>query len=122
MKINIIKHISRLTATAEQLASEYKHKGMERHLAWDQFVKDRNLKPEMPAKAFYNLFDVAYPSPLDQLVEVDFEATHMDHIADPAVPVQIIRVSGGYNMLWVNGMHGFNPDSCPPDESRFTEL
>ena len=51
-----------------ELAAHYKAKGMTRHLAWDQYIKDVILQPrvrseEVDAKEFFKVFDRA-PSSL----------------------------------------------------------
>ncbi len=55
---------NRLTANAADLAADYKYRGMDRARAWDQFVIDRALRPDMDAKEFYRLFDSTGAGPL----------------------------------------------------------
>ena len=97
---------NRTTASAEALASDYKWRQLERHLAWDQFVIDRNLKPEMNAKEFYTLFDSAYPVPFYEVADVSFRPTHVDTLAGLNVECQAIFDGKLFVMLWANGMTG----------------
>jgi hypothetical protein len=87
MKVIITKFTNRFTATAADLAADYEYRGFERHYAWDMFVKERGLKPEMNAKEFYALFDNVPASPIDKQVECEFEPTHMDTMLN--LPCQI---------------------------------
>ena len=65
----IIKtHENRLTANAADLAADYKYHGLNKYVAWDRFIQDRDLRPEMNAGAFYALFERVGASPLDSAV------------------------------------------------------
>jgi hypothetical protein len=52
---------SRVHANAADLAADYKAKGIERQASYSQFVRDRDLKPEMDAKEFYAIYDSVTP-------------------------------------------------------------
>ena len=77
--VNRKEHVDRSKAGAADLAADYKARGLDRHLAWDEFIKDRILKPEIDAKIFYALFDKASPLPLvgkSTSEEVSFVPSH----------------------------------------------
>lgn len=109
----------RRAASAQALASDYKWRRFERHLAWDQFVIDRDLKPEMNAKDFYNLFDSAYSCPFYTVLQVAFTPTHIDTIADLNVPCSISGEGKPYNIVWANGMTG---TEFAPLNERFVKI
>lgn len=97
---------NRLAASPQTLASDYKWRRLDRHLAWDQFVIDRNLKPEMNAKEFYTMFDDAYAVPFYEVADVSFQPTHIDTLAGLNVSCQAIFDGKLFVMLWANGMTG----------------
>lgn len=53
--------MNRLTANVADLAADYKARGFDRQACYSQFVKDRNLKPELDAKEFQTIFDFVTP-------------------------------------------------------------
>lgn len=97
---------NRLAASPQALASDYKWRRLERHLAWDQFVIDRNLKPEMNAKEFYTLFESAYAVPFYTVEDVSFSPTHVDTLGGFNVPCMATFDGELFVMLWANGMTG----------------
>lgn len=109
---------NRLTASVQELASDYKWRRLERHMAWDMFVIDRNLKPDMNAKDFFIIFDAAYPCPLYTVQTVDFSPTHVDTLVD--MPCQIMRQGDIYHVVWANGMTGSMPQHLLGD--RFVPI
>lgn len=60
------KCIDRRIASIEDLAADYKARGMDRFRAWSQFVIDRGLRPGIDAKAFYSIYDQVGPCLLEQ--------------------------------------------------------
>ena len=121
MKVSITKTANRITANAADLAAEYKYRGFERHYAWDTFVKERGLRPEMSAGEFYTLFDSVTASPIDKRAEVDFEATHMDTMFN--VPCQVRDDERGVHyIVWANGLTGSNPPCATTFAERFVRL
>lgn len=121
MKVSITKTANRITANAADLAAEYKYRGFERHYAWDMFVKERGLKPEMNAKEFYAIFDSVSPCPIDRRAIVEFDATHMDTLLD--VPCQITDDERGvHHIVWSHGVSGSNPPCDPTFAERFLRL
>lgn len=53
MKVKIRRVVNRFEATPAELAADYKFRGLDKCQAWDRFVIDRNLRPEIDAKGFY---------------------------------------------------------------------
>jgi hypothetical protein len=121
MKVVITKFANRYTANAADLAADYKWRGFERHYAWDMFVKERGLKPEMSAKEFYALFDSVSARAIDTLCEVEFEPTHMDTLLN--VLCQITDDERGvHHIVWSHGVSGSNPPCDPTFAERFLRL
>jgi hypothetical protein len=56
--------INRLTVNAADLAADYKARGMGKYRAWDQFVIDRALRPEIDARSFYGVYESVSADPL----------------------------------------------------------
>lgn len=74
---------NRYAASAQALTADYKAQGLDRQASWSQFVKDRGLKPEIDAKAFYAIFDNAAPIPLIEVSQVNFQPTHARSVRRP---------------------------------------
>jgi len=113
--------VNRLTVDPEDLAADYKARGLERTRAWGEFVKDRALQPEMDAKQFYAIFDQVSPARLpgpSYETAADFQATHLDTLTD--TKVQITPTDFGHKLVWEGGMTGSNPG--PLDEGRFKPI
>lgn len=124
MKVVVKREGNRLGADPHVLAADYKYRRIKRHRAWDQFVIDHGLKPSINAWEFYAIFDkaVAVPFPREA-VEIEFDATHMDTLMEPAVPCQITQdAQGVYIIVWANGHHGSNPPGYPPEPDRFVPI
>jgi hypothetical protein len=49
--------LDRRKIAASMLFADYKARGLSRHQAWGQFVRDRGLNPEIGAKQAYDLFE-----------------------------------------------------------------
>ena len=121
-QVSVTRAVYRLTASAYALASDYKWRHLSPQLAWDNFIIDRGLKPEMNAKDFHDLFDRVAASPLQAKSElVSFEPTHIDTLVEGRhAPVQIRQQPNGvFAMIWANGRTGSNPPCYPPDPARF---
>lgn len=121
MDIVINIPVSHLTAPASALAAHYRFLGLSRQRAWDEFIKDRNLRPEMDAKEFYSLFIEAYPCELVEHKVIQFAPTHWDKLMECYVSINQ-RPDGVYDMNWATGMTGGNPPSIPPDPDRYIPL
>jgi hypothetical protein len=124
-QVLVTQSVNRLTASAYALASDYKFRRMNRNLAWDNFIIDRALKPEMSASDFHDLFDRVSASPLQGVAEsVSFEPTHIDTLVEGKhTPVQIKQQQNGvFAMIWANGSTGSQPPCYPPDPKRFVAV
>lgn len=96
-------------ANPADLAADYKARGMDRFRAWDQFIIDRNLEPEMDAQGFYAIYDVITPKPLaGKQAEVDFKATHIYKPTSQQVMVTP-RGDGTHEMVFPDGHTGGIP-------------
>jgi hypothetical protein len=120
MNVSITKHANLASANAADLAAEYKYRGYEKHYAWDMFVKNRELKPEMNAKDFYALFDSVSACAIDKRVTVDFDATHYDNLLK--MNCQITELEKWFEIVWSDGTTGSNPKIYPPEPERFIRL
>jgi len=118
MQVETIIRIQRLTARAADLAADYRARGLNRFVAWDTFVKDRALKPEMGAKKFYALYESVVPCYLDNIISVPWEPTHWDTFLD--WPVQIKRRDDCWQLLRQNGANGSEPGDVLP--TRYVAL
>jgi hypothetical protein len=124
-QVSVTRAVNRLAASAYALASDYKWRHLSPQLAWDNFIIDRGLKPEMSAKDFHDLFDRVSASPLQGAAEsVSFEPTHIDTLVEGKhTPVQIKQQQNGvFAMIWANGSTGSNPPCYPPDPARFVAM
>lgn len=116
-----IKRVSRLEASVSDLVADYKSRGMDRQGAWNQFVKDRALKPEVDAKVVMAAFDMAVACPLDSVVELEFHPTHDDVMLGMACSITQAE-NGVYHIVWADGSTGSNPPSWPPSADRYVPL
>ena len=106
----------------EDLAADYKYRGLKPFLAWDQLIIDRNLCPGINAKDFYNIFErvIAYPLLKNESFE-DFKPTHMDTMLNHKCEM-ITKEDGVINVRWDNGHTGGYPPCYPPEEGRYVKL
>ncbi|HOO11514.1 MAG TPA: strawberry notch family protein [Bacillota bacterium] len=81
-----IKETNRLTLPVEKLAADYKARGMDKYRAWDQFIIDRALKPEIDAREFYQIVEEVSPNLI------------RDGFTGEIVPTHIIKHVGGREM------------------------
>lgn len=113
-------HVTHVTGTAHRsemniadLAADYKARGMDHTTAWGEFVKDRNLKPEISAKQFYAIYDSVSASRIGpKTTTVEFKPTHFDTVTEQKV--MISRKGGGFHLVWERGMVGGEPGETLP--------
>ncbi len=104
-----------------ELANRFKAYGYDKHYAWDMYVKWTNLKPNIDAKEFYELFESVPGLIADEYQTVEFVPTHFDNLCQQFV--QIEKDSDGvYHLIWNDGTQGTNPPSYPPEGERFIKL
>lgn len=104
------------TASPRMLAASFKHQGMDKYRAWDEFIKVRGLRPEIDAQSFYAIFDDVSPRPWAS-TEVEFIATHYDTTL--GMDCMITEDRGIYHIVWEDGHGGTNPPTMPPTPPRF---
>ncbi|QNB46822.1 hypothetical protein BR63_11175 [Thermanaerosceptrum fracticalcis] len=104
----------RLTASAEDLAADYKAKGYSAQTAYGQFVKDRALKPEMDAKEFSKIFNSVSPKLLrGETVTTkasEFSMVLKETFSDKPKRVKVVKKDEN-SIQWIadNGMTGSTP-------------
>lgn len=119
--VTINLHISRLSASTEELAADYKARGMDRREGFNQLIKDRNLQPGVDAKDFFAVYDSVQPCLLVSTAVVGFEPTHFDTLKK--VSCQITKDERGvFRMVWADGSTGSNPPVSPPPPDRYKAL
>lgn len=112
---------SRYVATVRELAQQYKYEGLCKYRAWNQFITDRALKPELDRKDFWLIFNNALPVELIKLEIVPFKATHYDSLRNNYVQATVNQ-AGVFEMLWEDGATGSNPPLHPPDKERYLSV
>ena len=124
MQVKISSPINRAKVAISLLAADYKSRGLDRHQAWDAFLIDRSLKPEIDAKQFYKIYDFSESLRLEDIKVVSFNPTHLDtlNVNKPCL-VQITKQDNGvFRLIWEDGSTGTNPPCFPPEEQRFIPL
>ena len=124
MQIKVNIQLERSKASVMGLVSDYKARGLDRYKAWDAFLIDRSLKPEIDAKKFHQIYDSAISSRLDETKVVSFNPTHLDYLIEgnPRF-VQITKQDNGvYHLIWEDGSTGTNPPCFPPEITRFIPI
>lgn len=59
----IKKPILRHEADIHTLVDDYKHRGLDQHKAWDEYIKDKRLSPEVDKKEFVKIYENAASIP-----------------------------------------------------------
>ena len=111
-KVTVTPSVVRGTASAADLAADYKARGIDRQEAWSRFVQDKNLKPGMDAKEFYSIYDRVVPQELAGIPQiVDFQPTHFDEFKNALVAVTESEYQ--WRLLWPDGATGGYPKNQP---------
>ena len=81
---------------ASILAADYKARGIDRNSSYGFFVKDRNLKPELSAKQFFNIYDSVISKKLERsIVLTAFNISEMTHLVEQnnqkARPIKLLE-------------------------------
>lgn len=108
MKVKIRRVVNRFEATPAELAADYKFRGLDKYQAWDSFVIDRGLRPEIDAKGFYLIYSEIVPDDLEKFDEVDFYPTHLDALLERKCQVTTTE-DGAHHIVWDFGMTGMYP-------------
>ena len=101
------------------LASRYKAQGMDKCRAWDQYIIDMGLRPQIDAKEFYAIFAVADAHDDRNKLPDGWTATHRDIYYDRLCQVTVDDY-GVRHIVWDNGCTGSNPPDVEAD--RFEKL
>ena len=109
--------------SASTLAADYKFRSMNKYRAWDQYVIDMGLRPEIDAKDFYAIFEVvtAAPRKIFNRRPAGFVATHHDTMFDQDCQITVDSC-GVWSIVWENGHTGGYPPCNPPEDGRFVEI
>jgi hypothetical protein len=105
--------------TVTELASEYKARGYADYYAWDRYIADTGLKPEVDANEFYRIFKNVSAADLGPKLPQGWAATHIDTLVNRQV--QIKYEHGVYSMVWDNGVIGSDPEALHPAD-RYVEV
>jgi len=105
--------------TLGELTSRYKALGYEPHYAWDRYIADTGLKPEIDAKEFYRIYANATAEKVGRELPPGWIRTHTDTLLHRGV--QIKHANGVYYMIWDNGITGSDPDALHPDDRYLEE-
>ena len=105
--------------TLTELAAKYKARGYEPFYAWDRYVADTGLKPEVDAKEFYRIYANVTAETLGPKLPTNWVPTHIDMLWNRRV--QITHENGVYYMVWDNGVTGSDPDALHPAD-RYLEV
>ncbi len=117
MKIKRLKPFNK--ATASELAAHFKSRSLDRYQAWDAFIIARGLRPEMNAKEFYAIYDAVAPTPLVEIVDVDFQPTHFDTLLGVTCQIEVDE-RGVRHIIWEHGACGSDPPAM--DGGRYVKL
>lgn len=104
--------------TVYQSAAKSKAAGYDKYYAWDMYVKDTGLKPDVDAKEFYNIYASISPE-VKQAVSI--KATHFDAYFKRKCEITIDEY-GVWYIVWEDGLTGGYPPCNPPEEGRYIPI
>ena len=103
------------------LAADYKARGMDKYRAWNQFIIDRGLKPEIDAKDFYKIYEGVDGVYAHEFKKPDgFIATHHDEYFNRDCQITVDEY-GVWSIVWEDGHTGSYPPCNPPEPGRYTK-
>ena len=105
--------------TIAELAAHYKARGYTKYYAWDRYIADTGLKPEVDAKEFYRIYANIAAENAGPKLPANWVPTHIDTLFNRQV--QIKHENGVYFMVWDNGYTGSDPDALHPAD-RYVEV
>ena len=105
--------------TVTELAAKYKSLGYADYYAWDRYIADTGLNPEVDAKEFYRIYANITAEIDGPKLPANWVPTHIDTLCDRQV--QIKHENGVYFMVWDNGVTGSEPDALHPAD-RYVEV
>lgn len=110
-KVTVKEQIPSSELSTEQLVQRIKSRTNDRQGAYGLFVKERNLKPEIDAKEFFDIWDRVTQNPYIETTEVDFIPTHTYKGMD----VMMTDLGTRYEFIAQNGMTGGEPKPLRED-------
>lgn len=106
--------------TPTESAADSKARGFTKYLAWNAYIKDTGLKPEVDASEFYRLFEAITPElMLKKTIPDGWTPTHFDTFLSRMV--QVTLRDGFVELVWDGGHTGSYPMEYF-DESRYLEV
>ena len=90
------------------LAAKYKALGYDKYYAWDRYIADAGLKPEVDAQEFYRIYANVTAESVQRTLPSGWTATHYDTLLQ--MQVQIKHENNVHYMVWENGRTGSDPD------------
>ena len=110
-----------MTNTAD-MAAGYKFDGMDKYRAWDQYIIDMGLKPQINSSEFYSIFQTVTAKPLREYkLPTGYKRTHFDNLLKKHCMMTVNR-DGVYDIIWEDGHTGGYPPCYPPEPGRFEEV
>jgi hypothetical protein len=108
------KQLGQSQYTPEQLAADYKARGVDRQAAYSKFIQDMALSPGMDAKEFFKIFDKVTPKQLKRTVGVEaVEPTHIIRYKDKRFTPKKVQITSETDAVvkWVSdiGQTGSDP-------------
>jgi len=104
-KVKINSPIPSNELSTEQLVQRIKSRTNDRQGAYGLFVKERNLRPEINAGEFFDIWDRVTPNPYIETKEVDFVPTHTLF----GMNVMVTDLGNRIEFVGENGMTGGEP-------------
>lgn len=94
---------------AIELMARYKARGLSKYMAWDRYIADTGLRPEMDAKVFYELYENigAAEHEMDTRLPDNWKPTHLDTALNQRV--QVTQREGFNELVWEDGHKGSEP-------------
>ena len=103
------------------MAADFKYRGMDKYRAWDQYIINTGLKPQIDAKEFYDIFAGVNPEPLCKYeLPYGYCPTHRDMFLNQECMITV--QDGYYSIVWDNGHTGSNPGKLSDEPTRFIAL
>ena len=95
--------------TPAESAAISKARGYSKYYAFDQYIIQSGLKPEIDAKEFYAIFDAVAPAEITKRSQhANWQPTHFDTLKN--MECQAKQKNGFVSILWADGRIGSDPD------------
>ncbi|MBO8161344.1 MAG: hypothetical protein H0Z24_06870 [Thermosipho sp. (in: Bacteria)] len=126
-KNNNVKIVTRdrLTANVGDLIADYKARGFNKYKAWDMYIKDKQLKPEIDAKEFYKLYETVAPKLFkdnEVIIKGEIQPTHIlkEKNSNIRRKIQILEEGDNY-IRWIDE-YGITGGTAKDSIEEFKEL